>query len=234
MLAHLRQLAAARLCAGPPGGRPCLSCVPCRKVLDGVHPDVYELDPGEGREITVDRVRELRSDAFVRPFESQWKAYLILRAEGLNVHAQNALLKLLEEPPPYALFFLQTSNASALLPTVRSRCVLTRGPEALREADPEAQARGRALCGAFRKRDELAVASVLWSWDRLHRAELQAALQAFCEAERTQQDGGRQDGGVSADAMAEAVGIIHALDGNASVGICCAALCAKLARIMER
>lgn len=229
----LRVLAAAKLCLSARDGSPCLACPACRKVMQGAHPDVTELDMGPGKEITVDRVRELRADAFVRPFESERKVYLIFHAENLNVHAQNALLKLLEEPPPYASFFLQVSNAASLLPTVRSRCVLIKQETDEAQADPEAGERGSALYAAFRQADELALARVLWSWDKLPRKALSAALEAFCTALRRGLDEGLP-AGVAARAMEETIRIRAALEKNAAGGICCAALCATLAGIIEK
>lgn len=208
-----------------------MSCPQCRKVMDGAHPDVSVLDLGPGKEITVDKVRAMRADAFIRPFEAERKIYAVLRAGNMNVHAQNALLKLLEEPPPYAVFLLQTSNASSLLPTVRSRCVTVKlSGETADELNPEAGERGKCLYKAFCKGDELALAKVLWSWDKLPRGELTAALRAFCLTVR--ECLGRDfSESRAAKALDETMTVLDALDGNASAGICCAALCARLATI---
>ena len=70
----------------------------------------------------MDQVRALRTDAYVRPNEAERKVYLLERADRMNASAQNAMLKLLEDGPAYAVFFLLAENGSALLPTVRSRC----------------------------------------------------------------------------------------------------------------
>lgn len=117
-----RELAAAMLCAGS-GEKPCGKCGPCLKVRKGVHPDVSTVTgPEEGKPITVDRVRLLRADAYIRPNEGERKVYLLEGADRMNAPAQNAMLKLLEEGPRYAAFLLIANNAGGLLETVRSRC----------------------------------------------------------------------------------------------------------------
>ena len=73
-------------------------------------------------EIKVDTARAIRSDCAVLPNESARRVFLIRHAQNMNVSAQNALLKILEEPPAYAFFILMTENASAILPTILSRC----------------------------------------------------------------------------------------------------------------
>ena len=69
-----------------------------------------------------DRVRALRSDAYIRPNEGERKIYLLEQADRMNQSAQNAMLKLLEEGPAYAVFLLLAENGGGLLQTVRSRC----------------------------------------------------------------------------------------------------------------
>ena len=78
------------------------------------------------REILVDQVRFISADAQVMPNEAGVKVYVIQDADLMNAAAQNALLKLLEEPPASAAFVLCAANPALLLPTVRSRCVLIR------------------------------------------------------------------------------------------------------------
>ena len=93
-----RLLCGAMLCTASSGERPCGRCAPCRKVSSGVHPDVTVISgPGEGKPITVDQVRALRSDAYIRPNEGERKIYLLEQADRMNQSAQNAMLKLLEE-----------------------------------------------------------------------------------------------------------------------------------------
>ena len=115
-----RLLAAAFVCREQ-GDRPCLSCPDCRKAMGGIHPDISAVGD-DGKDITVAQVRAVRADAYVRPNQAGRKVYILENAQTMNASAQNAMLKLLEEGPPYAAFLLLTDNAAALLQTVRSRC----------------------------------------------------------------------------------------------------------------
>ena len=106
-----RLLCGAMLCADSGGERPCGHCAPCRKVSSGVHPDVTVISgPGEGKPITVDQVRALRSDAYIRPNEGERKIYLLEQADRMNQSAQNAMLKLLEEDLPMDVVFVFTAQ----------------------------------------------------------------------------------------------------------------------------
>lgn len=125
-------LAAAILCQG--AHKPCGSCTPCRKVREKVHPDYITIDDPEKKTVPVDLIREARADIYIQPNESEHKIYLFPRAQDMGLPGQNALLKVLEEPPSYGVFLLITDNPERLLPTVRSRCVeleLTPLPEAV-------------------------------------------------------------------------------------------------------
>ena len=113
-------LAAALVCSGG-GDLPCGQCAGCRKAREDIHPDIQRFG-GDGKDINVAQVRALRSDAYIRPNEAPRKVYILENAQSMNDSAQNAMLKLLEEGPPYAAFLLLTDNAAALLATVRSRC----------------------------------------------------------------------------------------------------------------
>ena len=113
-----RLLAAAIQCREQ--GRPCGRCIACRKVLEGNHPDVITVEDPEHKNVAVKIVREAREDIFIRPNEADHKIYLF--SQELGIEGQNALLKILEEPPSYGVFILLTDNPDKLLPTVRSRC----------------------------------------------------------------------------------------------------------------
>lgn len=116
-----RTLTAAMLCVGA-GDIPCGVCPQCRKVLSGSHPDVTIVDDPEKKTVPVDLIRRARDDLFIRPNEGKRKIYIIPRAQDLGLPGQNALLKVLEEPPAYGVFLLLADNPEKLLPTVRSRC----------------------------------------------------------------------------------------------------------------
>lgn len=102
---------------------PCGHCNICRKVQAGIHPDVITVDDAEKKTVQVELIRQLQADAFVHPNEGKKKIYLIPRAQDMTESAQNALLKLIEEPPSYAVFLLLAANPGKLLSTVRSRSV---------------------------------------------------------------------------------------------------------------
>ena len=137
-----RRLAALAVCSGR-GARPCGVCRDCRKAAADIHPDIITVaravdDKGKLRQnITVDQVRSLIADASLLPNEAARKVYIIREAETMNVSAQNAALKLLEEPPAGVVFLLCTVNPQLLLPTIRSRCesVSVSGEEAPEDAE---------------------------------------------------------------------------------------------------
>lgn len=114
-------IAAAMLCREPDG--PCGVCRSCRKLSAKNHPDYIVIDDPEKKTVPVDLIRQARSDLFIRPNEGDRKIYLFPRAQDMGIPGQNALLKVLEEPPPYGVFLLIADNPDKLLPTVRSRCV---------------------------------------------------------------------------------------------------------------
>jgi DNA polymerase-3 subunit delta' len=93
------------------------------RVERGAHPDLYVLEP-LGDQIRIDDVRALRRDLHMRPFEAARRVYLVLGAQELNEDAADALLKDLEEPPPYAVIVLVADELGPLPETIRSRCQL--------------------------------------------------------------------------------------------------------------
>ena len=113
-----RLIAAAALCRGEE--KPCGTCPSCRKLREGNHPDVITVEDPEHKNVAVKLIREYRADIFVMPNESDRKVYIF--PQEMGIEGQNALLKVLEEPPAYALFLILPDNAEKLLPTVRSRC----------------------------------------------------------------------------------------------------------------
>ena len=96
-------LAAAMLCRSD-GVRPCRTCRDCRKVYDGVHPDVIYVAPDPDAKvptIKVDQIRSIAATAYILPSEAEKKVYVLRQADTMNLSAQNAFLKLLEENVPF-------------------------------------------------------------------------------------------------------------------------------------
>ena len=179
-------LAAAILCQGD--RKPCGKCTPCRKVRERVHPDYITVDDPEKKTVPVDLIRQARADIYVQPNESEHKIYLFPRAQDMGLPGQNALLKVLEEPPAYGVFLLLTTNADALLPTVRSRCTELRMqplPQSLLcgilterygGRSPEAISAAAERSGGF-----LGQAERLLDEDSQVRAETAALVEALCK-----------------------------------------------------
>lgn len=121
---------------------PCGHCTACKKIEDGIHPDVAVMANEDGKPLSVDQVRWIHTDCIVRPNEGKRKVYVIAQGDMLNNSGQNALLKVLEEPPSYGLFLLITGESGGMLQTIRSRCQTLRlVPVTLEESRTWLQAR---------------------------------------------------------------------------------------------
>ena len=106
------------------GKNPCLTCDSCKKAISENHPDIIRVYHEKPNVISVDDIRnQVVNDVDIKPYKGPYKIYLVHEAEKMNVQAQNALLKTIEEPPAYAIIILLTSNADMMLPTIKSRCV---------------------------------------------------------------------------------------------------------------
>ena len=104
-------------------GTPCDLCRSCRKIDAGHHPDIIEVAPAEPHKpIPISRIREITALTAARPHEAAYRMVLITHADQMNVQAQNALLKELEEPPESTFFILVARERTGLLPTIFSRC----------------------------------------------------------------------------------------------------------------
>ncbi|HXV83056.1 MAG TPA: DNA polymerase III subunit delta' [Candidatus Binatia bacterium] len=102
----------------------CGECADCARIQDGNHPDVRILEPLAGKkEISIRQIRELEKELNFRSFSGKKKIAIVDPATLMNLSAQNALLKTLEEPPEESLLILIAANGGALLPTLRSRCL---------------------------------------------------------------------------------------------------------------
>ena len=117
-----RILAKALNCAGTPGPSPSpdKTCPVCLAIANGTSLDVVEMDAASQRGI--DDIRELRERVVLQPVQGRYKVYIVDEAHQLTREAWNALLKLIEEPPPHLLFVFCTTDFVSVIPTVRSRC----------------------------------------------------------------------------------------------------------------
>lgn len=116
--------AMALQCEGE-GVEPCNECHSCKQALSGNQPDIIYISHEKPNTISVDDIRsQINQDIDIKPYSSKYKIYIMNEAEKMNVQAQNALLKTLEEPPAYAIILLLTTNVEAMLDTILSRCVV--------------------------------------------------------------------------------------------------------------
>lgn len=106
------------------GEKPCGYCRSCQAFDHGNHPDVIYVRGEKKTILTVDEVREqILETVAIKPYQYEKKIYIIERADTMNIQAQNALLKTLEEPPAHAVFLLLAERTEAFLPTILSRVV---------------------------------------------------------------------------------------------------------------
>ena len=115
-----KYLAAGAVCSdsNPPCGR----CESCRKVEKGIHPDIEFIRP-DGQQIKVDQIRDMRLWLHVLPNDAPRKVAIIEDSGRMNTNAQNAILKILEEPPSSSVILLVVESEAELLPTILSRCI---------------------------------------------------------------------------------------------------------------
>ena len=160
---------------------PCGVCRGCRKAASGSHPDIIPVvrqtdrNGNLRRELTVDQIRELAADAQVLPNEAERKVYIIEEAELMNPNAQNAALKLLEEPPSTVIFALCAVNPNQLLETVRSRCLTLNVAGGEEAADEEIRKLADAFLTAVRSGDRIRVYRWL-SKNELNKIDLTTAF----------------------------------------------------------
>lgn len=142
-----RTLAKVLNCLAPPrrgpDGQPidcCDKCANCRKIDHDNHPDVLWVRPeSKLRVITIDQMRELMQTVHLKPGQGAFKVAVIGGADRLNVHAANAFLKTLEEPPADSIIILLSQAPERLLETILSRCLrLHFSGETAGQRDPKA------------------------------------------------------------------------------------------------
>ena len=149
-----RYTAAAALCTAG-GRRPCGQCINCRKAQSGIHPDIITIEGTGARSLHVDDIRSIRQDAYIAPNEGQRKVYIIKNAGDMSQQSQNALLKVLEEPPEYVVFILTCGSRAELLDTVLSRVqIFTVNTNAVEEGSEDDAEISDGIIEALINRDE--------------------------------------------------------------------------------
>ncbi len=108
-----------------PGDDACGECHSCKQAITRNNPDIiYVTREKDKSNIGVNVIREqINNNIIIKPYSSRYKVYIVDEAEKMNIQAQNALLKTIEEPPEYAVILLLTTNHNAFLQTILSRCV---------------------------------------------------------------------------------------------------------------
>jgi len=118
--------AAALNCAGPtPDGDACGLCMSCVRIQARTDADVQVISP-DGDQTKMEQMHEMIRSLSFAPLSGRYRVFIIEQADTLNPSSENCILKILEEPPPYAVLILLSCNPGSLLPTIRSRCQIVR------------------------------------------------------------------------------------------------------------
>ncbi len=186
-----RLLAKTVNCSNPKDGEPCNKCQQCCEITAGTSFNVIEIDAASNRGI--DNIRDLREKVMMPPSTGKYKVYVLDEAHMLTTEAFNALLKTLEEPPPYAIFVLATTDVHKMLPTVLSRCqrfdfkrITTRQiierllyvseQEHVRLERPAAELIARTAAGGMRDALSLLDQAIAYSGEEISLAQVQSML----------------------------------------------------------
>jgi len=186
-----RLLAKTVNCSNPQDGEPCNECQQCREITAGNSFNVIEIDAASNRGI--DSIRDLREKVMMPPSTGKYKVYILDEAHMLTPEACNALLKTLEEPPPYAIFVLATTDVHKMLPTVISRCepfnfkrITTRqiidrllfvaGQEHVKLEHSAAELIARTAAGGMRDALSLLDQAIAYSGEEISLVQVQAML----------------------------------------------------------
>lgn len=104
---------------------PCNKCTSCITFDTNNNPDIIYVRPSKSKSVGVDDIREqIGKNIELKPYKYRYKIFIVEDADTMTVQAQNAILKTIEEPPPYGVFILLSSNYNNFLPTILSRCVM--------------------------------------------------------------------------------------------------------------
>lgn len=115
-----RILAKALNCQNGPTDQPCGQCSTCQEITKGTSLDVIEIDGASNT--SVENIRQIKDEVLFQPSNSKYKIYIIDEVHMLSTSAFNALLKTIEEPPPYVIFIFATTELQKVPATIKSRC----------------------------------------------------------------------------------------------------------------
>ena len=136
-----KKLAAALVCSAGKAEAPCGICSHCKKAAADSHADIpFYTAEDKPRAFKVDYVRDIRNNAYIIPNEADKKVFILENAHTMGNEGQNAILKILEEPPSYVNFIMLCSSKSGFLPTVLSRATVFTIGEAKNDDDDENRA----------------------------------------------------------------------------------------------
>ena len=199
-----------------PGEKPCGTCPACRKALKGEHPDIITVDSDKAT-VPIAEIRAMQADAYIKPNEGRRKVYIIPRARDMQGPAQNALLKLLEEPPAGVYFLLCATNPTLLLPTVRSRCArwICAGEE--RQRDPELQKLAESFLNLVARKDRAALLQWCFAREDLDGKRMRDFLDCAVDCVGDRAAGRAEAGGMSPAALLTLVRLLERCRGMLQV-----------------
>jgi DNA polymerase III delta prime subunit len=126
-------------------------------------------------------MRRVRAAASILPNEARGSVYIINGADTMNVQAQNAMLKVFEEPPAHATFVLLAENTDRLIPTIRSRCELIRLSPEEAERSPDSISAAKSILDAYIAHDDRSLIDALFALEKASRTELTDILSCLRE-----------------------------------------------------
>ncbi len=176
-------IAQISVCNGEPV--PCKTCVDCRQAENNTHPDISFISEEKGKKnITVNQIREVKAQAYVLPHSGKRRVFIIENADKMNEQAQNAILKILEEPPKTVVFVLLCSSRTLLLDTVVSRCInLSLSFSDKTSEKTKAEQAAEKFCELYEKDKDYEILCLLQGFvkDRAFADEFFAALKIAAE-----------------------------------------------------
>ncbi len=176
-------IAQSLLCTGATA--PCNACNACHKIQQNIHPDCITLAQADGADWKVDQVRELRQQVILKPNDGMRKVFILHDANRMNIQAQNALLKTLEEPPSYAFFVLTCPQTDGLLETIRSRCVtFLLAPDDAQVPDTVDLSSLATFLLALAQAEECGMLQAALAWEKLDKPTFRATITCLQTAMR--------------------------------------------------